>query len=69
MDLEQMLFVLHYNLKFDRFSDIKKAVKVSGPTIYKWKKEPPVKPSLHVFCEFADYYNINYKISQIRKML
>ena len=69
MRLEQMLWTLHFNLKRECFSDIHKKVKVSQPTISRWRENPPIKPSLHVFCKFANYYKLDYKFSDIKHLI
>ena len=68
MTFQEMLDHIHKNLKQGCFSDIVEQTGVSPTAVWKWRNEPPDRPSLVVFCRLARYYGLNPTINQLENL-
>lgn len=69
MTLKDMLKAIHERLKQECFSDLVEDTGVSPYTLNQWRKEPPEKPSLLVFCRLAQYCGLNPTLNQMKDMI
>lgn len=68
MLLEEMLYEIRHRLKSECFSDLIYDTGLASSTLWKWRKAPPKKPNLKVFCILAHYCGLNPTIDQLDEL-
>lgn len=69
MTLKEMLQEIHHRIKQECFTDLVDSTGVSAYAINEWRKEPPEKPSLLVFCRLARYCGLNPTLDQLDEII
>jgi hypothetical protein len=68
MLLKDMLKIIHRRVRQDCFMDVVEESGNSVTTVWKWRNDPPDKPSLLVFSRFARYCGLNPTIDQLGEL-
>lgn len=68
-DVQRVIMEIHLQMRSECFSDLAETLPISKSTVYNWRKAPPVKPSLHVFCTLAWHYGYNLTLHDMVELL
>lgn len=66
---EEALLQIRRELQGRCLEDIASEIEVSKDTLYRWRREEPQKPSLHIFIKLMNYFGHEISIEEMAKML
>jgi transcriptional regulator with XRE-family HTH domain len=69
MTLREMILAIHFRLKSECFVDLVEETGLAPSTIWKWRNEPPLLPSLKVFIKLAQFCGYNPTVDQLEPLL
>lgn len=69
MTLIEMIQAIHHRVKSECFVDVVAETGLAYSTVWRWRTEPPNKPSLKVFVKLAQFCGLNPSVDQLEPLL